>query len=370
MSQAKAFYVEGPNISDELRQEFSARAANDGLVKIPSSIALFPGSEPFSELGFDLTTEEVAKLRSDMQGAKVAMLQSLSAPTSEHAMQAMFASRTLKRYGAGEVIGVHPFYAFARQEKNKEGHMESIGMDDFTHFLKCAEMDGIVTIEVHSKASEDILKNTFGHKNVSLLGMEGLIAPEIEKRFGNKNIAEGAPDGADKPDDAGQRRARLVHRLLHPEDTKKERHIFKAWKERTGIHQSKTHKFEGRVKGKDCQVIDDMADGGGTLLGISNLLKDSGAKSAHCWITHGILSGQALERLMSARRPDGSYVLDSLNVADTCPDVATKIDALAKQYHNVKERINIISTASMVYEETVQRLTGNFAKPRPYIRKP
>lgn len=364
MPRTLAYYVEGPNISPALRDEFNARASQDGLKKIPASIALFPGSEPFSELGFDLSASEVETLKTDMKDAKVALLQSLSAPTSEHAMQAMFAARTLKRYGAGEVVGVHPFYAFARQEKNKDGHMESIGMDDFSYLLWCSGVDGVVTIEVHSKASEDILKDTFGADNVTLLGMEGIIAPQIEKRFARSATAEGAPDGADKPDDAGQRRAKLVHRLVHPEDYKCERHIFKAWKQRTGVHQSKTLKFEGNIKGKDCQVIDDMADGGGTLLGISNLLKDEGAKSAHCWITHGILSGNALEKLMTAKRPDGSYVLDSLNVTDTCPDALPKIEALARQYPNIEKRINVINTAPMIYEATVRRLTGNFAKPR------
>ncbi len=348
------FYVFGPAVSDEVKAAFNTRAAKDGLVNLSASIATFPGTEPFSELMFGESAEATTTMEAAIKGQPVAFIQSTSAPVSDHAMQTLLALRTLKRYGAGPVALIAPFQAFARQDKRNHGRMESIGGDDYAFLLKAAGANSIVTAEVHSRASESFLSNHLGAENVTLLSMDTLFADYAKSRFDLANVMVGAPDGADKPDDAGQRRARLVRENLFGGDEAKR--LIKIWKEHTGIHQTKILKFEGDVKGKDCLIVDDMADGGSTLINASNAVKDKGARSSHCMITHAILSGNALEKILTHKRLDGSFTIDALVITDTNPDVSAKIARLSAQYPNFGQRVKLLSTADMIYAATRKEL--------------
>lgn len=349
------FYAFGPNTPIKLREHFNRYAASKGLMELPVSIGTFPGGEPFCEIGHGLPENEIQTWKNIIAGQKVAFIQSMSDPVSLHAMQTLIATRTFKRYGAGEVIIAHPFEAFARQEKNTPNNMESISMDDYAFLLKAAGADEVITIEMHSRASEDMLQNHFGTDKTHFLSMHDYFASHMIGTDKDDDTRVGAPDGADKPDDAGQRRAKRVHHELYPQD-KAETKIFKSWKQRTGVGQSKLLKFEGDVNGKICNIIDDMADSGGTLIGIANTLKDAGAKETNCYITHAILPGGALERLMTARRTDGSYTIDNLIVSDTCPDITDKIATLQKQYPSIHRRITVIDTSEMMFHAVSARL--------------
>lgn len=350
------FYMFGPAVSDEIKAAFNARAAQDGLTHIPASIATFPGTEPFTEPMYGENAADTAAMEKAIKGQPVAFIQSTSAPVSDHAMQTLLAVRTLKRYGAGSVTVVAPFQAFARQDKRNKGRMESIGADDYAFLLKAAGADALITAEVHSRASEDFITDHLGTKNVTFLSLDGLFAADIKARFDLAQLMIGAPDGADKPDDAGQRRARLVRENLY--GSGEAARLLKIWKEHTGIHQTKVLKFEGDVTAKDCIVVDDMVDGGSTLINASGTVKDNGAKSAHCMITHAILSGNALEKLLNHKRPDGSFTIDTLTIADTNPDAKAKIGKLLTQYPNMAARIRVLSTADMVYTATKSALAA------------
>jgi ribose-phosphate pyrophosphokinase len=355
------FYAFGPNTPPELRATFNRYAKRDGLSEVPVSIGTFPGGEPFCEIGHGLSEPELKELNDALQGGKLAFIQSTSDPVSKHSMQTLIAARTFKRYGVSHLITVHPFQAFARQEKNAKNHMESISMDDYAFFLKAAGADEVITIEMHSRASEDMLAKHFGKDNVHFLSMADPFSSHMIGWHDLNNLAVGAPDGADKPDDAGQRRANLVKDELNFGE-RNNVSLFKAWKHRTGVGQSKTLKFEGDVNGKTCNVVDDMVDSGGTLIGIANILKDAGAKEVNCYLTHAILSGNALERLLTTKREDGNNVIDNLVISDTCPEAKTKLKELAKQYPSIERRVTIIDTSHMIYEATVARLKSKPVK--------
>lgn len=349
------FYMFGPNVPKSLKTFFNRHAKGDGLKELPASIATFPGGEPFCEIGHGLDEAELVKLRASINGQKVAFIQSQSDPVSLHSMQTLFAVSTLKRYGASDVIVAHPFQAFARQEKNTPKHMESIAMDDYSRLLKAAGADEVITIEMHSRVSEDMLSSHFGADKTHHLSMSDPFSSHMIGTHNLENVCVGAPDGADKPDDAGQRRAELVKDELNF-GGRKTVSLFKAWKQRTGVGQSKLLKFEGDVKGKTCNVIDDMVDSGGTLIGIANTLKDAGAIEVNCYLTHAILSGNALERLMTAKRDDGTPTINNLVISDTCPEALSKIDKLAKQYRNIENRITVIDTSHIIYSAVADRL--------------
>lgn len=352
------FYVLGSGLSQNIRDIFNAKAKADGLNDVAASIATFPGTEPFSELMFDMDDAAVEQFKKDIKDQPVAIIQSTAAPVSENVMQTLLTARTLKRYGAGDILLVSPFSAFARQDKSNKGRLESIAADDYPYLLKAAGVTHFTTIEAHSNAAEEFADKHFGTQNCGFIAMEELFSAYAAKHL-DPDLMVGAPDGADKPNDTGQKRAyNLAARIIQKQSSleQTDSRLFKIKKEHTGIHQTKVLGFTGDVAGKKCAVVDDMVDGGSTLINASTTLRDNGATGVTCMLTHAILSGNALEKLITRKYSDGTPLIETLVMSDTCPDVTQKVAELAIQYPNIHDRVKIISVDQLVYSTTLTAL--------------
>ncbi len=358
---SKSLIVTGRNVSPALEKALDGLGHTDGIIeKIPASIAAFPSGESFAELFFgdeDQYDQNAEKLK----GANLIIVQSVSAPVAGSAMELLLAVTTAKRYGAASVTAVMPFAAFARQDREFERRFASVAAEDFAKLLKAAGADQIVTVDLHSKAAEAFYKKHFGADKAHFLSTARLTAEKLAGKTGDKTkIVIGAPDGADKPHDRGQVRAAAVAKAAGlPEKGA----LFKIWKEHTGVNATKINRFEGDVAGKDCIVIDDMTDSGGTLKNAARLLKKNGAKTVTCYVTHGLFSGNALERLVTDRIAGGSYTIDRLAVSDTAPDVLKKLDRLKAQYPGLEKRVTVLSTADLIADK-IKSLHGAEQKPQ------
>ena len=71
----------------------------------------------------------------------------------------------------------------------------------------------------------------------------------------------------------------------------------------------------GNVKGKTCIIVDDIIDSGGTIINAAKALKDRGAKEVYVYITHGVLSGEAVEKIKKS-------VIKNLVITDTIENYA------------------------------------------------
>ena len=216
-------------------------------------------------------------------------------------------AHSLKRYGAKEVTAVLPFAAFARQDREFKNRFTSVAAEFFPRQLKAAGVDKVITVTPHSQAAMQFYKDEFG-ANFTALSTTELFAQDIKKRFGDiTSVAIGAPDGADKPLDEGQIRAKELVKAVFDgtvDDVDSKR--FKISKVHTGVSDTKITHFDGDVAGKDCVIVDDMIDGGSTMINAASILKAKGAKSVTAYATHGILSGSALEKILSSK-PDGMH---------------------------------------------------------------
>lgn len=358
MAGKNTLIIQGGNLSASLKealQDFCA--ANDGYENIPASIASFASGEPFAELFFGDEKNHAAN-RQKIKDAEVVIVQSTADPVGESCMQLMLAAASAKRYGAKSVTAVMPFAAFARQDRVFENRFASVAGEDFPKLLKASGVDGIITVDLHSKAAENFYRQVFGEKNVHFLSSAALAAKALTQgKTARDSIVFGAPDGADKPDDRGQERAADVAKAAGLPDKGA---LFKIWKEHTGISTTKINRFEGDVAGKSCIIIDDMTDSGGTLRNAAKTLKQNGAKETVCYITHGLFTGNALERLMT-EKTDGSYTIDRLVVADTVPGITEKLDKLKTQYPAIGSRISIMPTAELITGK-IRELRNNTGK--------
>lgn len=314
----------GSAVSTGIRDAFNAASDKGEFDLLGASLATFPSSESFAEIF--LNEQDLASI----QGENVTVIQSMREPIDISAMQLLFAIRNLKECGAKNIVAVVPFMPYNRQDRHFDDRLCSIGSKYYAEMLKDAGATHVVSSEMHSKASEKFYSDVFGKNNVTQLKNAALFAEDVKTNIGQDAII-GAPDGADKPNDAGQRRAAELRKALGLTET------FRIWKEHQGedVNATKIAKFEGNVSGKDCVIIDDLTDSGGTLINAATLLKKQGAKSVTCYLSHGVLVGDALHNLLRKhKRLNDEVAIDNLRIVNSIPSVIEKRDALIKACAN------------------------------------
>lgn len=346
-------------IGNSVSPETAAVLKQDALFDVASaSIGKFQSGEPFVELfygekgGFEANAEKI-------KGAKVFVVQSTAEPVGDNVQYLLEMVHTLKLYGAAEVTAVVPFLAFSRQDRPFQNRFTSVAADLMAKQLKAAGADKVVSFTMHSQAAIQQYKNVFDDQ-FTALSTTDIFAGYLKNKFclTSAQVVSGAPDGAEKPQDEGQKRAQELAIALTGNFNEKS--LFKISKVHTAESQTKITGFEGDVAGKDCIIIDDMIDGGGTMLNAARILKEHGAKSVTCCITHPILTkggGTALEKLMTAQDDTLSYIIDSLVMTDAIPEAADKVTVFAKQYPALAKKIEVIALGPAILAEIKKQLT-------------
>lgn len=350
----KPLLVIGNNVSPETADAL----VKDGRFEvIKASVGKFPSGGLFVELfrgnGEKLEPEKFPEHSALLKSARTYVLQSTSEANNDHMQHLMLMAHTLKWYGAGRVTAITPFLANLRQDRSLKDRFTSVAADLNARQLQASGVDAVITLTPHSKSAISLYQKVFGDQ-FTAIPTTSLIAKNIESNFevSPDELTVGAPDGADKPGDEGQQRAReLAKEIFGVADPNSMFYIVKA---HTGVSETTILSFNGQVAGKDAVIIDDMIDGGTTTLNAANLLKAHGARSVTAYATHGLFTGNALENLMSAK-PDGmSYAIDKLVVVDTLPEVQEKIAALLARHPKYASRIQVISSAPAILEKVTE----------------
>lgn len=345
-------------MGDSVSPETAAILKRDGMFEIASgSIGKFQSGEHFVEI-FYRDDEKPTNNKRKIEGAKAVVIQSTAEPVGDHIMHLLQMIHTLKLYGAAEVTVVIPFSAYARQDRPFEGRFTSEGADLLPKLLKTAGADKVVSFAMHSQASIKFYQDVFGDHFTSP-STNPLFVEHIKGKFPftSSDVVSGAPDGANKPNDEGQKRAWDFATQLRGEFNLSAG--FGIAKKHVAASETKITSFTGDVAGKDCVVIDDMVDGGSTLINAAKILKENGAKSVTCCVTHAVLTKgntTALEKLMTAKMGE-SYAIDSLVMTDSIPEAAEKVEAFRRQYPDLADKVDILSLGPMILAELKHDLT-------------
>lgn len=324
-------------IGNETNADSVSLAARQGIDSIPASIGTFASGEPFVEL----FPKEQARFNDNAQkikGRDVIVLQS----GTDSITHTLMMVHTLRAYKAGRITVVMPFAPLMRQDRAFDERFVSLGASFLATQLKSAGADAVISMTPHSQAAIKAYKNVFGD-DFKTVSSTTLFADNIKAMAGHNpaQLIVGAPDGADKAGDEGQNRARRLAQALFSDSA--DHLLFHIAKTHTGVSDTKITQFKGDVGGKDCVIIDDMIDGGSTILNAAKLLKEKGAKSVIACASHGILSGTALEKILSTQTTSAQPVLDRLLLTDTLPDVAYKVTALQKSHPALAARVTVLS---------------------------
>jgi ribose-phosphate pyrophosphokinase len=195
-----------------------------------------------------------------------------------------------KRSSAKEVVCVIPYLPHSRQER-RDGERTSVASRMLADIIQLAGADRLITLEMHTNAIEGFYKVPVDHLQTTPI-------------FGSHIKALNLPDLClCSPDFGGLKRIKQYKKHLESE-------LAVIHKERLRPNQVSFMEIIGDVHGKNVIIIDDMIDTAGTLCKAAEIIMDHGAKSVRAYCTHGLLTGDALERI------EGSP-LESVCITDT-----------------------------------------------------
>ena len=237
--------------------------------------------------------EIYVEINENIRGNSIFIIQSISSPANDNLMQLLLCIDALKRSSAKNITAVIPYFGYARQDR-KVVPRTSISAKLVSNLITKAGADRVVTVDLHAGQIQG-----FFDIPVDNLFATPIFARHVKKKIKikNKNIICIAPDVG------GTERARALGKLLNVG-------LAIVDKRRPKPGQSQVMNVIGEVKGKTCIIVDDIIDSGGTIVNAAKALKDRGAKEVYVYITHGVLSGEAVKKIKSS-------VIKNLVITDT-----------------------------------------------------
>jgi ribose-phosphate pyrophosphokinase len=221
------------------------------------------------------------EINENIRGNSIFILQSTSSPANDNLMELLLCVDALKRSSAKNITAVIPYFGYARQDR-KVVPRTSISAKLVSNLITKAGADRVVTVDLHAGQIQG-----FFDIPVDNLFATPLFARHIKKNIKSKNLTCVAPDVG------GTERARALGKLL---DT----NLAIVDKRRPAPGKSKVMNVIGNVEGKTCIIVDDIIDSGGTIVNAAQALMDRGAKEVYAYITHGVLSGEAIKKIQKS----------------------------------------------------------------------
>ena len=235
------------------------------------------------------------EINENIRGNSIFIVQSISSPANDNLMELLLCIDALKRSSAKNITAVIPYFGYARQDR-KVVPRTSISAKLVSNLITQAGADRVVTVDLHAGQIQ-----AFFDIPVDNLFSTPIFARHARKKIKSKKIICVAPDVG------GTERARALGKLLNVG-------LAIVDKRRPKPGQSEVMNIIGDVKGQTCILVDDIIDSGGTIINAAKALKSRGAKDVYVYITHGVLSGDAIKKIKSS-------VIKNLVITDTIDNV-------------------------------------------------
>lgn len=284
-----------------------------------------------SYLGVKLTSASVKRfadqevfveINENVRGEDVFVIQSTSYPANDHIMELLVCLDALRRASARRVTAVIPYFGYARQDR-KVGSRTPITAKLVANIITTAGANRVLTVDLHAGQIQGFFDIPLDH-----LYAAPVIITDIKQNYSKpENIVVVSPDVG------GVVRARALANRIGADLA-----IVDKRRERAG--HSEVMNIIGDVNGRDCILFDDIVDSAGTLCNAASALQEAGAASVSAYVTHGVLSGKAVERVNNS-------VLSSLVVTDTIMTTKEVEDA---------KNIRVLSVAKLL-GEAIKRIS-------------
>ena len=267
--------------------------------------------------------EVFVEINENIRGKNIFIIQSTSMPANDHLMELLITIDALKRASAQTVTAVIPYFGYARQDR-KVGPRTPISAKLVADILTTAGIDRLLTIDLHAGQIQG-----FFDIPVDNLYAAPVITKDIKKNYNNKDIVIISPDVG------GVVRARGIAKRIDGD-------LAIVDKRRDKANVSEVMNIIGDINGRDCIIVDDIVDTAGTLCNAAEALIEAGAKSVSAYITHGVLSGPAVERIKNSK-------LNELVITDSIAPTKLILDA---------SNIRILNLAPLI-AEAIRRISSD-----------
>jgi ribose-phosphate pyrophosphokinase len=236
------------------------------------------------------------EIHENIRGEDVFVIQSTSYPANDNLMELLLTLDALKRSSARRVTAVLPYFGYARQDR-KSSPRSPISAKLVANLITQAGADRVLTMDLHAGQIQGFFDIPLDN-----LYAAPMFAKHIAKNYEGRDLMMVSPDVG------GVLRARALATRLHCDLA-----IIDKRRAKAGV--SEVMNVIGDVEGRDCILVDDIVDSGGTLMNAAAALMNNGAKSASVYVTHGVLSGEAAVRIQASG-------LEMLTITDTISPTA------------------------------------------------
>lgn len=268
---------------------------------LAQEVAEILGTELVPMTAYDFANGETfVRYERSVRGVDAFIIQAHPQPINHWIMEHLLMVDAMKRASAKRITVVAPFFPYARQDKKHKGR-EPISARLMTDLYKAAGASRLMSVDLHTPQIQGFFDGPVDH-----LWALPMLADHIAETFGTENLTVVSPDSgrvrvADIWADRLGTPLAIVHKRRDPDRP----------------NQVQVNEIVGAVSGRDCLLVDDMIDTGGTILAAAKALKANGAKRVIVAATHPVFSHPAVERLSDP-------VIDSVVVTNTLPITADK----------------------------------------------
>ncbi|MFT8244499.1 ribose-phosphate pyrophosphokinase [Roseomonas sp. BN140053] len=240
--------------------------------------------------------EIFVEIHENVRGEDVFVVQSTSYPANDNLMELLITLDALRRASARRITAVIPYFGYARQDR-KAGPRTPISAKLVANLITEAGANRVLTLDLHAGQIQG-----FFDIPVDNLFAAPFFARDIHDRFKGRDLMVVSPDVG------GVVRARAIATRLHTDLA-----IIDKRRPRAGV--SEVMNVIGDVEGRDCILVDDIVDSGGTLCNAADALLKNGARSVSVYVTHGVFSGGAVARI-GASPIEQMVVTDSIQATE------------------------------------------------------
>ena len=280
---------------------------------------LFAGNSNFAlaeniayELGTELGEASVdrfadseinVEVRENVRGKDVFLLQSTSRPANDHLMELLIMADAVRRSSAHRITAVLPYFGYARQDRRPRSARVSISAKVVADMVTVSGINRVLTVDLHA----DQIQGFFNIPVDNVYGSPVLIDHALSKNYKNPLVVS--------PDVGGVVRARAIAKQMHDVG------LAIIDKRRPGPNEAEVVNIIGDVGDHTCILVDDIVDTAGTLCHSADELKRRGAGKVIAYITHPVLSGNALE-IIDKSGVDELFVTDTIPLTDEAREVS------------------------------------------------
>ena len=257
------------------------------------------------QLGKFSDGEVAIEINENVRGKDTFIIQSTNNPAEVNLFELVLMADALKRASAQSITAIIPYFGYARQDRRVRSARVPISARVVANILESVGVSRVITMDIHSEQIQG-----FFSIPVDNIYASNIMCQRIADEFNPDELQVVSPDTG------GVIRARSVAKTLKVQD------LAIIDKRRERANESEVINVIGEVENKVCIVPDDLIDTAGTICNGANALKNKGAKKIIAFITHAVLSGDAIENINNSE-------IDSLIVSNTI-DIDDKLKKCPK----------------------------------------